>query len=93
MQKKIKCVILAGGVGSRLFEETKIKPKPLVEINSEPIILHIIKYIKKFGINEFFICLGYKGNLIQQKNPFHKYPIVPITFSYALIFHCDGTSL
>jgi glucose-1-phosphate cytidylyltransferase len=71
MQKKIKCVILAGGVGSRLFEETKIKPKPLVEINSEPIILHIIKYIKKFGINEFFVCLGYKGNLIQQY--FEKY--------------------
>jgi len=59
-----KCVILAGGVGSRLFEETKVKPKPLVEIGNEPIILHIINYIKKFEIDEFFICLGYKGNLI-----------------------------
>ena len=59
-----KCVILAGGVGSRLFEETKVKPKPLIEIGNQPIILHIINYIKKFKINEFFICLGYKGHLI-----------------------------
>lgn len=61
-----KCVILAGGVGSRLFEETKVKPKPLVEIGNQPIILHIINYIKKYKINEFFICLGYKGNLIHE---------------------------
>ena len=60
-----KCIILAGGVGSRLFEETKIKPKPLVEIGKQPIILHIINYIKNFKIKEFIICLGYKGNLIQ----------------------------
>lgn len=66
-----KCIILAGGVGSRLFEETKVKPKPLVEIGNTPIILHIINYIKKFKINEFFICLGYKGNLIH--NYFLKY--------------------
>ena len=64
MMNKIKCVILAGGVGSRLFEETRIKPKPLVEIINQPIILHIIRHIKKFNINEFIICLGYKGNLI-----------------------------
>ena len=61
-----KCVILAGGVGSRLFEETKIKPKPLVEIGKKPIILHIINYIKKFQVNEFIICLGYKGNLLKK---------------------------
>lgn len=61
-----KCVILAGGVGSRLFEETKVKPKPLVEIGNKPIILHIINYVKKFKINEFFICLGYKGYLINE---------------------------
>lgn len=66
-----KCIILAGGVGSRLFEETKVKPKPLVEIGNTPIILHIINYIKKYKINEFFICLGYKGNLIH--NYFIKY--------------------
>ena len=66
MQNKYKCIILAGGVGSRLFEETKIKPKPLVEIGKEPIILHIIKYIKKFQINEFIVCLGYKGDLIRK---------------------------
>lgn len=65
MKKINKCVILAGGVGSRLFEETKIKPKPLVEIGKQPIVLHIINYIKNFKIKEFFICLGYKGHLIQ----------------------------
>ena len=69
----LKCVILAGGVGSRLFEETKVKPKPLVEIGNEPIILHILKYINEFGIKEFYICLGYKGNLIQKY--FLKYAI------------------
>jgi len=52
MLKNLKCVILAGGVGSRLFEETKVKPKPLVEIGNEPIILHILKFINEFGIKE-----------------------------------------
>jgi glucose-1-phosphate cytidylyltransferase len=61
----MKCVILAGGVGSRLFEETKIKPKPLVEIGRKPILQHIIKYIASSNIKEFIICLGYKGNLIK----------------------------
>ncbi len=66
MIKINKCIILAGGVGSRLFEETKIKPKPLVKIGKYPIILHIIKYIKYFSVSEFYICLGYKGSLIQK---------------------------
>ena len=66
-KNKIKtCVILAGGVGSRLFEETKIKPKPLVEIGKKPILYHIIKYYLKNNVNEFIICLGYKGNLINE---------------------------
>lgn len=59
-----KCVILAGGVGSRLFEETEIKPKPLVEIAKKPIIFLIIKYLLKKKIFNFYICLGYKGELI-----------------------------
>ena len=60
----MQCIILAGGVGSRLFEETRIKPKPLVEIGKKPIIFHIIKYFAKFKIKKFTICLGYKGELI-----------------------------
>lgn len=62
----MKCVILAGGVGSRLFEETRVKPKPLVNILNNPIILLIILYLKKYDVCEVYICLGYKGNLIEK---------------------------
>ena len=62
----MKAVILAGGVGSRLFEETRVKPKPLVNINNNPIILLIILYLNKYQVNEIFICLGYKGKLIEK---------------------------
>jgi glucose-1-phosphate cytidylyltransferase len=61
----MKAVILAGGLGSRLSEETMIKPKPLVEIGGRPIIWHIMKIYASFGINDFIICLGYKGHLIK----------------------------
>lgn len=64
--KNIKCVILAGGLGSRLSEETIIKPKPLVEIGGKPIILHLMKYYSYFGVKNFIICLGYKGNMIRE---------------------------
>ena len=62
----LKLVILAGGLGSRLSEETVIKPKPLVEIGGEPIILHLMKYYSYYGIRRFIICLGYKGNMIRE---------------------------
>jgi len=62
----MKAVILAGGVGSRLFEETRVKPKPLVNIKNNPIILLIILYLKKYHVREIFICLGYKGKLIKK---------------------------
>lgn len=62
----MKLVILAGGLGTRLSEETKIKPKPMVEIGGKPILWHIMKYYSCFGINEFIICCGYKGNLIKE---------------------------
>ena len=61
----MKVVILAGGYGTRLGEETKIKPKPLVKIGGKPIIWHIIKIYSHYGINEFIICLGYKGSLLK----------------------------
>ena len=60
----MKVVILAGGTGSRLYEETRIKPKPLVEIGGMPILWHIIKYYLSFGFNDFIICTGYKGDMI-----------------------------
>ena len=59
-----KAVILAGGFGTRLSEETVIKPKPLVEVGSRPILWHIMKLYDHAGIKEFIICLGYKGYLL-----------------------------
>jgi glucose-1-phosphate cytidylyltransferase len=62
----MKAVILAGGMGSRLSEETQIKPKPMVEIGGRPILWHIMKSYSAHGINEFVICLGYKGYMIKE---------------------------
>lgn len=62
----MKCVILAGGLGTRLSEETIIKPKPMVEIGGRPILWHIMKIYSHYGINEFIICLGYKGYIIKE---------------------------
>ena len=55
----MKVVILAGGLGTRLSEETEIRPKPMVEIGGRPILWHIMKHYAHFGVNEFFIALGY----------------------------------
>ena len=62
----MKCVILAGGFGTRLSEETSLRPKPLVEIGGKPIIWHIMKIYAHHGINEFIICCGYKGYMIKE---------------------------
>ena len=62
----MKVVILAGGQGSRISEESFIKPKPLLEIGSKPIIWHIMKIYSYYGLNEFIICCGYKGYLIKE---------------------------
>jgi glucose-1-phosphate cytidylyltransferase len=62
----MKAVILAGGLGTRLAEETGSRPKPMVEIGGRPIIWHIMKVYSHFGINEFVICLGYKGYMIKE---------------------------
>jgi len=62
----MKAVILAGGLGSRLSEETQIKPKPMIEIGGKPIIWHIMKMYANYGVKEFIICLGYKGYLIKE---------------------------
>lgn len=62
----MKAVILAGGLGSRLSEETDLKPKPMVEVGGKPILWHIMKIYSAHGINEFIICLGYKGYMIKE---------------------------
>jgi glucose-1-phosphate cytidylyltransferase len=62
----VKAVILAGGFGSRLSEETAVRPKPMVEIGGKPILWHIMKTYAAHGIEEFVICLGYKGYLIKE---------------------------
>jgi glucose-1-phosphate cytidylyltransferase len=62
----MKAVILAGGYGTRLSEETGVKPKPMVEIGDQPILWHIMKIYSYHGINEFVICLGYKGHIIKE---------------------------
>ena len=62
----MKAVILAGGLGTRLSEETSHKPKPMVEIGNKPIIWHIMKMLSTHGIKEFIICCGYKGSIIKE---------------------------
>ena len=69
----MKVAILAGGLGTRLSEETSIRPKPMVEIGSEPIIWHIMKLYSFYGFNDFIICAGYKQNII--KEYFSKYAL------------------
>src|SRR5207302_10092523 len=62
----MKAVILAGGLGSRLSEETTTRPKPMVEIGGKPILWHIMKIYSAHGIDEFVICLGYRGYMIKE---------------------------
>lgn len=62
----MKAVILAGGLGTRLAEETTVKPKPMVEIGGKPVLWHIMKSYAAHGINDFVICLGYKGYVIKE---------------------------
>jgi glucose-1-phosphate cytidylyltransferase len=62
----MKVVILAGGLGTRLSEETDVKPKPMTEIGGKPILWHIMKIYSHYGFNDFIICLGYKGYLIKE---------------------------
>ena len=75
----MKTVILAGGLGTRLSEETAIRPKPMVEIGGKPILWHIMKIYSHFGFNDFIICLGYKGYHIKE------------WFSHYYLHHCDVT--
>jgi glucose-1-phosphate cytidylyltransferase len=78
----MKAVILAGGLGTRLSEETSLKPKPMVEIGGKPIIWHIMKMYSFYGVNDFIICCGYKGYVI--KEYFYNYSLhdSDITFDF-----------
>lgn len=62
----MKAVILAGGLGTRISEESHLKPKPMIEIGGKPILWHIMKIYSHYGINDFVICLGYKGYVIKE---------------------------
>jgi len=62
----MKVAILAGGLGTRLAEETEVKPKPALELGEQPILWHIMKYYAHFGFKEFFVALGYKGDFIKK---------------------------
>ena len=62
----MKAVILAGGLGTRLSEETHLKPKPMIEVGGKPILWHILKIYSYYGVDEFIICCGYKGYLIKE---------------------------
>jgi glucose-1-phosphate cytidylyltransferase len=62
----MKTVILAGGMGTRIAEESAMRPKPMVEIGGQPILWHVMKYYSSFGYNEFIICCGYKGHMIKE---------------------------
>lgn len=75
----MKVVILAGGLGTRLSEETSTRPKPMAEIGDKPILWHIMKIYSHYGFNEFVICLGYKGYMIKEY------------FSNYFLHNCDVT--
>ena len=62
----MKVVILAGGFGTRISEESHLKPKPMIEIGGRPVLWHIMKIYSHYGFNEFVICLGYKGYMIKE---------------------------
>jgi glucose-1-phosphate cytidylyltransferase len=76
----MKVVILAGGHGTRLSEETGVKPKPMVEIGDKPIIWHIMKIYSAAGINDFIICLGYKGYVIKEYFATYSLHVSDVTF-------------
>ena len=75
----MKVVILAGGLGTRISEETETRPKPMVEVGGKPLLWHIMKTYSHYGYNEFIVCLGYKGHIIKEY------------FSNFLLHHADVT--
>ena len=90
----MKAVILAGGFGTRLSEETGVRPKPLVEIGDKPILWHIMKIYSAAGINDFIICLGYKGYVIKEYFATYSLHMSDVTFDLRkndMKVHQNGT--
>ena len=86
----VQAVILCGGMGTRLREETEFRPKPLVEVGGKPILWHIMKIYSHFGFNEFIICAGYKGYLIKEYFANYRIHMSDATFyleKHEMIFH------
>ncbi|MCI9646302.1 MAG: glucose-1-phosphate cytidylyltransferase [Lachnospiraceae bacterium] len=84
----MKVVILAGGFGTRIGEESHLKPKPMIEIGDDPILWHIMKYYSSYGFHEFIICCGYKGYLIKEYFADYYLHRSDVTFDFA-----DGNSM
>ena len=78
----MKAVILAGGLGTRISEETVMRPKPMVEIGGMPILWHIMKIYAAHGVNDFVICCGYKSYVI--KNIFPTMALFDVTFDFKI---------
>lgn len=79
----MKTVILAGGLGTRISEETHLRPKPMVEIGGKPILWHIMKIYSAYGLNDFIICLGYKGYMIKEYFANYLMHMSDVTFDIA----------
>lgn len=79
----MKVVLLAGGFGTRISEESHLKPKPMVEIDGKPILWHIMKYYSSFGYNDFVICCGYKGYVIKEYFADYYLHTSDVTFDFA----------
>jgi glucose-1-phosphate cytidylyltransferase len=78
----VKVVILAGGLGTRLSEETHLRPKPMVEIGGKPILWHILKFYSSFGLTDFVICCGYKGYVIKEYFANYSLHLSNVTFDF-----------
>ena len=78
-----KVVILAGGLGTRISEESHLKPKPMIEVGDAPILWHIMKYYSSYGFNEFIICCGYKGYVIKEYFADYYLHRSDVTFDFA----------
>lgn len=77
----MKAIILAGGLGTRISEESHLRPKPMIEIGGKPILWHIMKMYSHYGINDFVICLGYKGYIIKEYFSNYFLHMSDVTFS------------
>lgn len=89
----MKAVILAGGLGTRLSEETAVRPKPMVEIGEQPILWHILKTYSHYGITDFVVCAGYKGHMISEWFANYRLRTADVTFDFSdhsVDFHEDS---